>query len=195
MFLNETAKHRVLEPEESLLSQNAIIAFQGQQKLRQVVQKELDIPHNGKRHVGEDYAILTNPEMETIIARRMTHMKGHKKLLQWVDDTGNCATPKVGVAFWHDGNASNATKKQTLPDSFVTGIASAVSVGGLQVTLLAYAPISNVPPGVHVSARRKYCNSIVLPFKTKLRHSRPNGRWLTHQGFCGGGAAPTRTAS
>ena len=188
--LNETAKHQLLDPET--LPTDLI---GNQTRLRDVVMKELDIQHNPKRKVKDDWAILRNPHMQTIITRRLTHMKGHQKLLQWVADTEKCATPKVGVSFWHDAGASNAKKKQMLPDSFVTGIASAVSVGGLQVTLLAYAPISNVPPGVHVSARRKYCNSIVLPFKTKLRHSRPNGRWLTHQGFCGGGAAPTRTAS
>ena len=161
MFLNLTAKHQVLGPEkwptEVAIGQSGQDA---QQRLRDLVQKELDIEHTGKRYVGGDYAVLTNPEMETIIARRMTHMKGHKKLLQWVADTGNCATPKVGVAFWHDAGASNATKKQVLPDSFVTGIASAVRVGGLKVTLLGYAPISNVPPGVHVSCRKQILQTV-----------------------------------
>ena len=107
MFLNETAKHQVLEPSAwpTDLTGN-------QKRLRLVVMKELDIQHNAKRKVGDDWAILSNPQMQTVLTWRLTHMKGHAKLLQWVADTGNCATPKVGVAFWHEAIASNEKKSR-----------------------------------------------------------------------------------
>ena len=158
MFLNKTAKHLVLEQKKWPADPYGH-KDRPQPWWRKVVRHKLDLNHCPNRKRGDKWAILTIPEMQSICAQRLTHMKGHAKLLQWVADAGHCATPKVGVAFWHDGKASNATRKQMLPDSFETGMKSAVRVSGLQVTLLAYAPIGNVPRGVHVSARSKYCNS------------------------------------
>ena len=89
-------------------------------------------------------------DMEAFYERRRLHMEGMERTKQWAEVekmfSQSLNTPRLAVMFWH----SPASSPLMLPRSFVDGMISCVRNSGLNVHLLSYQPLGNVPGGVRL---------------------------------------------
>jgi len=81
---------------------------------------------------------------EQAYERRRLHMLGVRATKAWAASRG-LVLQRQAYAFWHDMEGGD---QATLPDQVFAGLKSAVARGHLQVNLLAYQEIKNLPEGV-----------------------------------------------
>ena len=96
---------------------------------------------------------LSISEMEEAYERRRQHMAGYKKTLRWSirsSALGECLrTPRRGFCFWYGASGGvGGSVPVRLPPTFVTGVMTAVRNSGLEIVLLSYQTVANVPAGV-----------------------------------------------
>ncbi len=108
----------------------------------------LDVPINARLYKDGEYIILSTPEMRQAYERRREHALGHKMLLEWAQQKSSgglspqdLMVPAIAVMFWHGSE---------VPDTFRSGVASAVLQSGLTVVLYTYDGIAGLPQGVVV---------------------------------------------
>ena len=152
----------LVPPPIEQLRQNKDPSETWQDRLRRAHRAELDVfMPPVYRFEGKQFA-LSVQNLERAYIRRQLHMQGYNNSLCWAVRRVKFAQPLVGpsrgIAFWHSVGGS-VPDEVCLPPVFETGLRTAVANSGLQIHLLAYQRISNLPRGVFLADARK-----VLPF-------------------------------
>jgi hypothetical protein len=126
-----------------------------QERLRRALGGDLDLCIAPVFRLDGQQIVLTMGELEEAYERRRLHINGYQSTLQHAirqESKGeDMSTPRRAVAFWFQkGDGVGGSVPVDLPLPFVQGLISTVRNSGLEVVLLTYQLVSNVPAGILV---------------------------------------------
>ena len=130
-------------------------------KIAKVMKEQMDVSIKTRyRSAGRGtQARLTAEECLEAVKRRRDYCRGAQTTREWAKAfDASPAVYKFGHAFWHEASSAGMSAraraiqgKVTLPDICVEGLASAHSVGGLEVILWSFhRRVENLPDGVRL---------------------------------------------